>query len=103
VTSSGSPYARFRRALATGNLAMVRAAAVELPQVALDDALEVCVLVADREPHLYERAALRWLARFIVERRDVTLTSVAEAADTLALLRLDPDAARAELAHLLRA
>src|SRR5207237_682750 len=31
VTSSGSPYARFKRALLTGNLALVRAAAAELP------------------------------------------------------------------------
>lgn len=101
VTSSGSSYARFRRALATGNLAVVRAAAAELPQVDLGDALEVCVLMADAEPATYDRAALRWLARFCLERRAVTLTDVAEAADALDLLRCEPGTARAELARLL--
>src|SRR4051812_12944776 len=50
VTSDGSPYARFRRALAAGNLALVKATAAELPRVDLEDALEVCLLMA-REDH----------------------------------------------------
>ena len=45
VTSDGSPYARFRRALATGNENLVVAAARELPQVALDDALRICLVL----------------------------------------------------------
>jgi hypothetical protein len=101
VTSRGSPYARFRRALANGNLATVRAAAAELPQVDLDDALEVCALMAGTEPQRYDRAALRWLARFCLERSGVTLTDVAEAADALDLLRSEPAAGRAELRRLL--
>src|SRR4051812_24937866 len=40
VTSDGSAYTRFRRALDTGNLPLVRAAAAELPHVDLADALE---------------------------------------------------------------
>ena len=43
MTSSGSPYSRFRRALQTGNLALVRAAAAELPAVDLGDALSICL------------------------------------------------------------
>ena len=43
MSIKGSPYANFRRALATGNLLLIRAAAAELPTVNLDDALEVCV------------------------------------------------------------
>jgi hypothetical protein len=38
VTSQGSAYARFRRALLTGNVLLVTAAARELPQISLDDA-----------------------------------------------------------------
>jgi hypothetical protein len=39
VTSQGSAYARFRRALKTGNINVIRGAAAELPRVDLGDAL----------------------------------------------------------------
>ena len=48
MTSGGSPYARFKRALLPGNLALVRAAAAELPAVDLADALAICLLSASR-------------------------------------------------------
>jgi hypothetical protein len=68
VTSDGSAYARFRRALDQGRLALVYAAAAELPRLGLDDALEVCVLMS-REAHpAYERAAVRWIGRLCAER-----------------------------------
>ena len=79
VTSQGSAYSRFQRALKTGNLAIIRSAAAELPQVNLGDALAVCVAIREAEPHRYERAALRWLARFCVERPDATLAEVTAA------------------------
>ena len=41
VSIRGSPYAHFRRALDTGNLALIRTAAAELPQINLDDALRI--------------------------------------------------------------
>jgi hypothetical protein len=69
VTSDGSPYARFRRALANGQLPMVYAAAAELPRVDLEDALEVCVLMARDGHPAFERAAVRWVARLCLERR----------------------------------
>ncbi len=93
MTSSGSAYARFRRALQTGNLTMIRAAAAELPSVRLDDALEVCVLLRDREPERYEAAAVRWIARFCVERADVSLDDVQDAGRAFALMRRDPERA----------
>jgi len=67
VTSQGAPYGRFKRALASGNLMQVRAAAAELPAVPLRDALEVCELLRRANPEVYERAALRWLA-LLLER-----------------------------------
>jgi hypothetical protein len=80
VTSQGSAYARFRRALKTGNLTLIRNAAAELPRVDLCDALEVCVAIRRAEPARFEHAALRWLARFCLERREATLAQVRAAA-----------------------
>jgi hypothetical protein len=80
MAGQGSAYARFRRALKTGNMAIIRSAAVELPHVDLGDALAVCLTIREAEPHRFERAALRWLARFCVERRDATLAEVQAAA-----------------------
>ena len=80
VTSEGSAYTRFRRALDTGNLTLIRGAAAELPRVNLVDALAVCVAIRRAEPERFERSALRWLARFCVERREATLTEVQAAA-----------------------
>ncbi len=80
VTSQRSPDSRFQRALKTGNLNVIRNAAAELPTVDLGDALAVCVAIRDAEPHHLERAAFRWLARFLLERRDATLADVSEAA-----------------------
>ncbi|HLM25509.1 MAG TPA: hypothetical protein VK304_00915 [Thermoleophilaceae bacterium] len=83
MTSQGTPYARFKRALASGNLVQVRATAAELPTVPLSDALEVCNLVRHESPDLYERAALRWLARLLLERPEVTLRELEQAARAL--------------------
>jgi hypothetical protein len=80
MTSQGSAYARFRRALKTGNLTLIRNAAAELPRVDLADALAVCVAIRRAEPGRFERAALRWLARFCLERREATLAQVQAAA-----------------------
>jgi hypothetical protein len=93
VSSSGSAYSRFRRALATGNLTIIRAAAAELPVVRLDDALHVCVLLRDREPERYEAAAVRWIARFCVEKQEVSLQDVDHATRAFALMRSDPERA----------
>jgi hypothetical protein len=75
VTSQGSPYARFKRALATGDLDVIRLAAAELPRVRLDDALRICILLAT-DPERYERAAARWLGRFCLEAKTATLDDV---------------------------
>jgi hypothetical protein len=75
VTSDGSAYARFHRALDTGNLAIIRAAAAELPRVELDDALRVCWAVRE-QPTVYERAVVRWIGRFCLEGASTTLDDV---------------------------
>jgi hypothetical protein len=86
VTSDGSPYARFRRALETGNEMLVLGAARELPQIALDDALRICLVLRDGDRGRYERAAVRWLGRFALEARAVTITDLRAAAAALEAL-----------------
>ncbi len=83
VTSDGNPYTRFRRALETGNEALVTATALELPRVALDDALRICLVLRGGDAARYERAAVRWLGRFALEARDVTIDDLRMAADAL--------------------
>jgi hypothetical protein len=83
VTSDGSAYGRFRRALETGNELLVLAAAKELPQVSLTDALRVVLLLRDGESERYERACVRWLGRFALEAPGVTIEALRAAADAL--------------------
>ena len=68
MTSQGSAYARFRRALLTKNLAIIDAAAAELPRLSLDDALRVLVVMAEKGDRRFERAAARFAGRVTVER-----------------------------------
>ncbi len=86
MTSEGSPYSRFRRALETGNELLVLTAARELPQIALDDALRICLVLRDGDPERYDRAAVRWLGRFALEGRAVTVRDLRAAARALAEL-----------------
>lgn len=102
MTSSGSPHARFRRALSTGNMHIIRAAAAELPIVNLGDALSVCVAIARAEPARFERAALRWVARYCVERPTATIGDVSAAAAAFEQMRSDPEGALVVLQRLCR-
>ena len=61
-------------------------AAREMGGLSLADALALCELLANTDPARYERAALRWLQRFLDERSP-PLTEVALAASALAELR----------------
>jgi hypothetical protein len=83
MTSDGSPYTRFRRALAAGNELMVLTTARELPHIALDDALQICLVLRGGDPGRYERAAVRWLGRFALEARELTIADLRAAADAL--------------------
>lgn len=73
---AGSPSARFRRSLETGNPHLVLAAARELPRVAPDEALRVCLVLRDGDPDRYGRAAVRWLGRFALEGGGVTIAEL---------------------------
>jgi hypothetical protein len=86
VTSQGSAYARFRRALAGRNPTLAWAAAAELQRVDLADALALCLVVA-ADPARYGRAAARWHARYCAELPGVTM---AESQLVLAALQALP-------------
>jgi hypothetical protein len=47
------------------------AAARDLPQLSLVDALELTVLVARKDPRRHQRVAARWLLRLLEEQPDV--------------------------------
>lgn len=100
MDGAGTAYARFRRALETGNETLVIAAARELPQIALDDALRICLVLRAGDPVRYERAAVRWLGRFALEARSVSMRDLRAAADALAVLPSSPGEAMERLQHL---
>jgi hypothetical protein len=91
---------RFRRALDRGNVTEALSAASERQFVALPEALELTLLLADDESEKYDRAAIRWHARFLQETKNVDLR---ESLAVLALLAAIPvnRLAAAALAELL--
>jgi hypothetical protein len=95
VTSQGSAHARFQRALERGTPLLVRAAAAELPRIALADALAICLVFLDGEPDAYPRAAARWVARLTLEQ-PVALTDANLALASLAALQHGNQRAGAE-------
>jgi len=88
VTSQGSAYSRFRRALLTKNVGLIDAAARELPQIGLEDALRVLVVLAEKRDARFERAAAKFAARVTTERR----LDLAESRYVLALAEALPRA-----------
>ena len=65
---------------------MALAAAKDLPQLSLVDALELTILVARKEPRRHPRVAARWLLRFLEEHPAVTIEEAALAATSLVAL-----------------
>jgi hypothetical protein len=86
MTSQGTAAGRFQRAIVRGNVLTAETAAREMGGLSLGEALQLCELLARTDAARYERAALRWLERFIEERLP-PLTEVALAASALAELR----------------
>ncbi len=68
----------------------------------LSDALSVCLLICQREPATYQRAALRWLARFCLERPDATLSEIERAAKFLQALPQDRERSERALRQLVQ-
>ena len=62
------------------------AAARELPQLSLEDALELTLLVARKDPRRHPRVAVRWLRRYSEEDPKATIEEAALAASALIAL-----------------
>ena len=62
------------------------AAAKDLSQLSLVDALELTVLVARKDPRRHQRVALRWLLRYLEEDPHSTIEEAVLAASSLIAL-----------------
>ena len=76
-----------RAGLILTGLPVAEPVARELPQVPLEDALKLVYLYAARESPKFERAAMRWLARYLTE--EPTLRNFAEVVRSLEQRRLE--------------
>jgi hypothetical protein len=85
MTSQGSAHGRFQRAIHRRQLFAAEMAARELDGLSLTDALDLTLLIREADRRRYERAAVRWLERFVLERTP-TLADVALAATALSQL-----------------
>ena len=83
LTAQPHPHARFRRAIERRALWLAEDAARELPSLPLEDALQLVHLYAERGSPKAERAALRWLRRYLDEH-DPSLVQFARVAAALA-------------------
>jgi hypothetical protein len=94
--------ADFHRAVQQGNLMRAEAAARQLGQLPLDQALKLLFLYIEKEP-IIERAALRWLARYVTEGKAVSLLKAQLALAALSELRVgEREAATKMLMELMR-
>ena len=88
MTAGAHAHVRFRRAIERRALWMAEDAARELPNLSLEDALQLVHLYAERRSPKFEKAAMRWLERYLVERSP-RLQHFAEI--TASLAKLEPD------------
>jgi hypothetical protein len=88
VDEHGSAYARFRRAVDRGNETAALSAAAELGRLGLSDGLELC-LVLRRDSPRYEKAIVRWTARYVSEYH-VSLDEAQAVLSLLATARDEP-------------
>lgn len=81
----------FIQALEAGDLARVKKMAAELPVVSLSDAARILALIRTQEPDQFDRAAVRWMARYATERAN-TVEDLGRAVDALDMMREDAGA-----------
>jgi len=99
VTAQGHPRARFRRAIEGRWVFHAELAAREAGNLTLAEALELVVLYAEAEPAKFERAALRWHARYVSEAAP-SLMQAQIALSALSELRADSAAPKRLLLEL---
>ena len=83
MTSDGHPGAIFQRTVRAGNITAVEALLLDMGWVPLDYARALVELYAEKGSPKYERAALKYLGRYLAEA-DPSLADVAQLAGMLA-------------------
>jgi hypothetical protein len=91
MTSQGTAHGRFTRAIRDRHIRLAEMAAREMGELALADALDFCLLLAEADPERWPRASARWLGRLIIESPAITLNEVMLAAAAMQGLQ-GPDA-----------
>jgi hypothetical protein len=99
VTAQGSARTRFKRAIEGGWVFHAELAAREAGNLTLAEALQLVCLYAEAEAAKFERAALRWHARFVAEAAP-SLLQAQIALAALTELRAGSEAARKILFEL---
>jgi hypothetical protein len=69
LTAEPQPRTRFRKAIEGRWVFHAELAAREVGNLTLAEALELVALYAETEPAKFEKAALRWHARFVTEAK----------------------------------
>jgi hypothetical protein len=86
ITSQGRSYGIFQKAIQRRNVVAALAAARELPELSLEDALELTLLVARKDPRRHPRVAARWLQRYLDEDPAACIEEAALVASSLIAL-----------------
>jgi hypothetical protein len=86
VTSQGSPNTRFQRSIEKRNLFLAETAAFEMGTLSLENALQLVVLYAEAGDEKFDKAAVRWLGRLLLER-PMSLATVAHSVELVSQLR----------------
>jgi hypothetical protein len=92
MTSAGSAIIQLRRAIRSGDLLLVRAAAAGT-RVDLEDAFAILLLIGRQEPDRYDAALVRWVSRLCRERPAIDAHQLALVSSSLAALPTRPVAA----------
>lgn len=95
-------YPVFRAALDGGQLQRVIELARDMPPMRLDDALRVLLLMREQSDARYEAACVRWLGRFVIEGKALSVEDVKEAVDLVASLKGEGVTAAEELLSFCR-
>lgn len=78
-----NPYPEFARALGAGHTDNARMLALELPRLGLNEALRLAILFRRDADQRAETWLARWVARYAIDTRGLTLSQLSERVDTL--------------------
>jgi hypothetical protein len=86
LTAQGHARSIFKRAIENGNVLVAEMTARELGRITLEEALDLTVLVVEKDPGRRSRYLVRWLRRLLQEDENLTIEEAGLAASALAAL-----------------